>query len=79
LYSLSNPLASIGPFTRPGFTGDAVSGGWPPRIYLGAVAGVVFSNSEKIYALKKGFYVIELSGDTFNITGPKGNYHPHEW
>jgi chromosome segregation ATPase len=49
------------------------------RVYLGAVAGVVFSNSEKIYALKKGFYVIEPSGDTFNITEPKGNYHPHEW
>jgi hypothetical protein len=49
------------------------------RIYLGAVAGVVFRDSEKIYALKKGFYVIEPSGDTFNIIEPKGNYHPHEW
>jgi hypothetical protein len=49
------------------------------RKYLGAMAGVVFSESEKIYALKKGFYVIEPSGDTFNITEPKGSYHPHEW
>jgi hypothetical protein len=49
------------------------------RKYLGAMAGVVFSNSEKTYALKKGFYVIEPSGDTFNITEPKGEYHPHEW
>ena len=49
------------------------------RVYLGAVAGVVFSGSEKIYALKKGFYVIEPSGDTFTITEPAGNYHPHEW
>jgi hypothetical protein len=49
------------------------------RTYLGAVAGVVFSESEKIYALKKGFYVIEPSGDTFTITEPKGNYHPREW
>jgi hypothetical protein len=49
------------------------------RIYLGAVAGVVFSDSEKNYALKKGFYVIEPSGDTFTIIEPKGNYHPHEW
>ncbi|MDR0403739.1 MAG: hypothetical protein LBH35_09150 [Treponema sp.] len=49
------------------------------RIYLGAVAGVVFSDSEKTYALKKGFYVIEPSGDTFNIIEPKGDYHPHEW
>jgi hypothetical protein len=49
------------------------------RIYLGAIAGVVFSGSEKIYALKNGLYVIEPSGDTFNITEPKGDYHPHEW
>jgi hypothetical protein len=49
------------------------------RKYLGAMAGVVFSESEKTYALKKGFYVIEPSGDTFNITEPKGSYHPHEW
>ena len=49
------------------------------RIYLGAVAGVVFSESEKTYALKKGFYVIEPSGDTFTITEPKGDYHPREW
>jgi hypothetical protein len=49
------------------------------RVYLGAVAGVVFSDSEKTYALKKGFYVIEPSGDTFSITKPEGKYHPHEW
>jgi hypothetical protein len=49
------------------------------RAYLGAVAGVVFSESEKIYALKKGFYVIEPSGETFNIIIPEGKYHPHEW
>jgi len=49
------------------------------RIYLGAIAGVVFNNSEKTYALKKGLYVIEPSGDTFNIIEPNGDYHPHEW
>jgi hypothetical protein len=49
------------------------------RKYLGAVAGVVFNNSEKTYALKKGFYVLEPSGDTFNITEPKGDYYPHVW
>jgi hypothetical protein len=49
------------------------------RVYMGAMAGVVFSESEKTYALKKGFYVIEPSGDTFTITEPKGDYHPHEW
>jgi transposase len=49
------------------------------RTYLGAMAGVVFSESAKTYTLKKGFYVIEPSGDTFKITEPKGSYHPHEW
>jgi hypothetical protein len=49
------------------------------RKYLGAMAGVVFGDSEKTYALKKGFYVIEPSGDTFTIIEPKGNYSPREW
>jgi hypothetical protein len=49
------------------------------RKYLGAIGGVVFDDSEKTYALKKGFYVIEPSGDTFTITEPKGSYYPHEW
>jgi chromosome segregation ATPase len=49
------------------------------RKYFGAIAGVVFNDSEKIYALKNGFYVIEPSGDTFVITEPKGKYYPHEW
>jgi hypothetical protein len=43
------------------------------------MAGVVFGTGEKTYALKNGFYVIEPSGDTFNITGPGGSYHPHVW
>jgi hypothetical protein len=47
------------------------------RKYFGAVAGVVFGENEKKYALKKGFYVIEPSGETFNITKPAGS--PREW
>jgi chromosome segregation ATPase len=49
------------------------------RVYLGAIAGVVFSESNKIYALKKGLYVLEPSGETFKITEPKDEYYPHEW
>jgi hypothetical protein len=49
------------------------------RKYLGAMAGVVFSESAKTYALKKGFYVIEPSGETFVITEPRGTYHPQVW
>jgi hypothetical protein len=32
---------------------------------------------KKKYALKKGFYVIEPSGNTFKITVPEDS--PHEW
>jgi hypothetical protein len=49
------------------------------RKYLGAIAGVVFREYEKNYALKKGFYVVEPSGDTFNIIEPAAPYYPHEW
>jgi hypothetical protein len=49
------------------------------RKYLGAVGGVVISDSVSIYALKNGFYVIEPSGETFKIIEPKGKYHPREW
>ncbi|MDR0452735.1 MAG: hypothetical protein LBH15_06800 [Treponema sp.] len=49
------------------------------RKYLGAVAGVVTSDSVKNYALKRGFFVIVPSGDTFNIIKPEGKYHVREW
>jgi hypothetical protein len=49
------------------------------RKYLGAVAGAVTSDSVKNYALKKGFFVVIPSGDTFNIIKPEGKYHIKEW
>jgi hypothetical protein len=49
------------------------------RKYLGAIAGMVFNYSEKTYAMKNGFFIIEPSGDTFNITEPKGDHSPREW
>ena len=49
------------------------------RKFLGAVAGMVFGDTEKAFAMKNGFYVIEPSGDTFIITAPKGEYSPREW
>jgi hypothetical protein len=49
------------------------------RTYLGAIAGAVMSESLRVYALKNGFYVIEPSGETFNITVPSGKYRPREW
>ena len=47
------------------------------RAFLGAVAGVVMTVNVKKYALGQGFYVIEPSGETFNITPPNGK--PKEW
>jgi len=47
------------------------------RAFLGAVAGVVMTTDVKRYALGQGFFVIEPSGETFNITPPNGN--PKEW
>ncbi|MDR0322757.1 MAG: hypothetical protein LBI28_14780 [Treponema sp.] len=47
------------------------------RTFLGAVAGVVIKPNVKEYALEQGFYVVEPSGETFNITPP--NSKPKEW
>jgi hypothetical protein len=47
------------------------------RTFLGAVAGVVIKDNVKKYVLKQGFFVIEPSGESFNITSPNGK--PKEW
>ena len=49
------------------------------RTFLGAIVGKVFDDSEKRFDLKNGFYVIELSGETFIITAPEGDCSPREW
>jgi hypothetical protein len=50
------------------------------RTYLGAVAGVVFGEGVKTYALKNGFYVLEPSGETFIITEPTAEgFTPGVW
>ena len=47
------------------------------RTFLGAVAGVVVTDEVRDYALNQGFYLIEPSGESFDITPPNGN--PKEW
>jgi len=47
------------------------------RKFLGAVAGAVMSKNLKEFILKQGLFFIEPSGETFNITPPKGK--PKEW
>jgi len=47
------------------------------RSFLGAVASVVMDSNVKEYSLKQGLFVIEPSGESFNITLP--NNAPKEW
>ena len=47
------------------------------RRFLGAVAGVVMTPYAKKYALGQGLYLVEPSGETFNIIPPEGT--PKEW
>ena len=49
------------------------------RKYLGAIAGMVINENVKTFAFKNGFYVIQPSGDTFNISAPEGYYTAREW
>jgi hypothetical protein len=49
------------------------------RKFLGAIAGMIFNDNEKKFAMKNGFYVVEPSGETFIITAPEGIYSPREW
>jgi hypothetical protein len=47
------------------------------RVFLGAVAGIVVPDEVREYAINQGFYLIEPSGENFNITPPNGK--PKEW
>ena len=47
------------------------------RSFLGAVAGVVMTPNAKNYALSRGLFVVEPSGETLNIIPPDSK--PKEW
>jgi hypothetical protein len=49
------------------------------RTFYGAFGGAIMSDNVRIYALKKGFFIIEQSGDTITITKPEGAYAPKTW
>ena len=49
------------------------------RVYLGAIGGLRFSEGARKYALKRGFYVVEASGNTFRAIAPDGENAPREW
>ena len=48
------------------------------RRYQGAIAGAVLSDSIRAYILKKGFYLIEQTGDTVTINVPDG-FKARDW
>jgi hypothetical protein len=48
------------------------------RKLLGAVAGAIASEEVKAFAVKSGFFVLEQSGDTIQISVPEG-FKPREW
>ena len=48
------------------------------RKFLGASAGGIIPDNVKAFAIEKGFFVIEQSGDTAAIVAPEG-FVPREW
>ena len=49
------------------------------RKYYGAIAGVVFRNDVREYALRHGFCLIVPSGNNYEAIGPTGDYRPRVW
>ncbi|MDR2392549.1 MAG: hypothetical protein LBD93_00085 [Treponema sp.] len=49
------------------------------RKYLGAIAGAVMSESVRVYGFKQGFYVLEQTGDTVDITPPPASWRAKIW
>ena len=47
------------------------------RRFIGAVAGIAIGGNEREYALNQGFFLIEPTGENFNIIPP--NDKPKEW
>jgi hypothetical protein len=48
------------------------------RKFRGAIAGAIFPEEARKYALKAGLYVIEQTGDTVRIAVPE-DFKPREW
>jgi len=48
------------------------------RKILGAIAGAVFEENVRDYAVESGFYAVCQSGDTVSINVPEG-FKPREW
>jgi ribosome-associated translation inhibitor RaiA len=49
------------------------------RKLYGAMAGAIFTDNAKKYALKQGLYIIEQSGDTVRIIEPSGENTAKAW
>jgi hypothetical protein len=46
---------------------------------LGAMACGVVDTKISDYAFGKGFFVMQLTGDTAVLATPPANFEPHEW
>ena len=49
------------------------------RKYYSAICGVIFAKDIRDYALRCGFYVIEPSGDSFQVVAPEMENQPRVW
>jgi hypothetical protein len=52
---------------------------YPGKNVYGAIVGATFTDGVKKYAIKKGFFVIEQSGDTMRIETLDGKFTPKKW
>jgi len=52
--------------------------GWEGKRILGAIAGAIFDTPVRNATLKAGFFVIEQSGETMQMSIPEG-FKPREW
>ncbi|MDR2446487.1 MAG: hypothetical protein LBD58_04215 [Treponema sp.] len=49
------------------------------RDYIGAIAGGIMRGCVKGYALKRGFFALEQSGDTMDIAATPEAWKPRKW
>jgi hypothetical protein len=49
------------------------------RDYLGAIAGGIMNENVRNYAIKRGFFALEQSGDTMSIAATPESWEPKRW
>ena len=49
------------------------------KTIIGAIAGGLVSHDVKRYAHERGFYVLELTGETVALVPPPAGFVPRKW